>query len=85
MNLPKWNISVVLYELTKTPFKPMKDTDLKHLTLKTAFLLALASHRPFPSDQLSAERKAGAHPLQPSLQESKFQGLGICLPHQDVG
>ena len=42
-NLPKWNLSVVLNELTKTPFEPMKDTDLKHLTLKTAFLLALAS------------------------------------------
>ena len=25
------------------------------------------------------------HSLQPSLQESKSQGLGICLPHQDVG
>ena len=35
-NLPKWNLSVVLNELTK-------DTDLKYLTLKTAFLLALAS------------------------------------------
>ena len=35
--------SVVLNELTKAPFEPMKDTDLKHLTLKTAFLLALAS------------------------------------------
>ena len=32
-----------LNELTKAPFEPMKDTDLKHLTLKTAFLLALAS------------------------------------------
>ena len=42
-NLPKWNFSVVLNELTKTPFEPMKATDLKHLTLKTAFLLALAS------------------------------------------
>ena len=42
-NLPKWNLSVVLNELTKAPFEPMKDTDLKHLTLKTAFLLALAS------------------------------------------
>ena len=41
-NLPKWNLSV-LNELTKAPFDPMKDTDLKHLTLKTAFLLALAS------------------------------------------
>ena len=42
-NLPKWNLSVVLNELTKAPFGPMKDTDLKHLTLKTSFLLALAS------------------------------------------
>ena len=42
-NLPKWNLSVVLNELTKSPFEPMKDTNLKHLTLKTAFLLALAS------------------------------------------
>ena len=42
-NLPKWNLSVVLNELTKAPFEPSKDTDLKHLTLKTAFLLALAS------------------------------------------
>ena len=42
-NLPKWNLSVVLNELTKAPFEPMKDTDLKHLALKTAFLLALAS------------------------------------------
>ena len=42
-NLPMWNLSVVLNELTKAPFEPMKDTDLKHLTLKTAFLLALAS------------------------------------------
>ena len=44
-NLPKWNLSVVLNKLTKAPFEPMKDTDLKHLTLKTAFLLALASSK----------------------------------------
>ena len=42
-NLPKWNLSVVLNELTKAPFELMQDTDLQHLTLKTAFLLALAS------------------------------------------
>ena len=42
-NLPRWNLSVVLNELTKALFEPMKDTDLKHLALKTAFLLALAS------------------------------------------
>ena len=42
-NLPKWNLSVVLNELTKAPFEPIRDTDLKHLTLKTAFLVASAS------------------------------------------
>ena len=41
-NLLKWNFSVVLNELTQTPFEPIKDTDLKHLTLKTAIFLALA-------------------------------------------
>ena len=35
-NLPKWNLSVVLNELTKAPLQ-------KHLTVKTAFLLALVS------------------------------------------
>ena len=39
-NLPKWNPFVVLNELTKAPFQPMKDTDLKHLTLKTAFTVS---------------------------------------------
>ena len=42
-NLPKWNLSVVLNELTKAPFERMKDTDLKYVNLKTASLLALAS------------------------------------------
>ena len=31
-NLPKWNLSVVLNELTKAPFEPMKDRYLKHLS-----------------------------------------------------
>ena len=35
--------SVVLNELTIAPFEHMKHTDIKHLTLKTAFLLALVS------------------------------------------
>ena len=42
-NLPKWNLSLVLNELAKAPFEPMKYTDLKRPTIKTAFLLALAS------------------------------------------
>ena len=42
-NLPKWNLSIVLNELTKAPFEPMKVSGLKHLTLKTAFVLAQGS------------------------------------------
>ena len=40
-----------------------------------------------PSSRTShpQKEKKGAHPLQPSLQESKSQGLGIRLPPQDVG
>ena len=40
-----------------------------------------------PSPQTSSPRKEKrgvAYLLQPSLQESKSQGLGICLPPQDV-
>ena len=35
---------------------------------------------PSPKTSYPLKEKEGAHPLQPSLQESKSQGLGICLP-----
>ena len=38
-----WNLSLVLHQLTRAPFEPLKDASLKHLTFKTVFLLALAS------------------------------------------
>ena len=38
--IPSWNLSLVMHQLTKAPFEPLKDT-LKHLTFKTVFLLAL--------------------------------------------
>ena len=41
--IPSWNLSLVLHQLTKAPFKPIKEASLKHLTLKTVFLLALGS------------------------------------------
>ena len=41
----KFNSQIVEKQYPPRPhaFEPIKDTDLKHLTLKTAFLLALAS------------------------------------------
>ena len=39
------NLSLVLHQLTKAPFKPIKEASLKHLTFKTVFLLALGSSK----------------------------------------
>ena len=41
--IPSWNLSLVLHQLTKAPFEPIKEAPLKHLTFKTVFLLALGS------------------------------------------
>ena len=38
--IPSWNLSLVLHQLTKAPFEPIKDVSLKHLTFKTVFLLS---------------------------------------------
>ena len=38
--VPSWNLSLVLHQLTKAPFEPLKEASLKHLTF---FLLALGS------------------------------------------
>lgn len=42
---PPWDLSLVLAELTKPPFEPLKDAPIKFLTLKTAFLVAITSAR----------------------------------------
>ena len=41
--IPSWNLSLVLHQLTKAPFEPLRDASMKHLTFKTIFLLALGS------------------------------------------
>ena len=41
--IPSWNLSLVLHQLTKAPFEPLKEASLKHLTFKTVFLMALGS------------------------------------------
>ena len=41
--MPSCNLSLVLHQLTKAPFEPLKDAYLRHLTFKTVFLLALGS------------------------------------------
>ena len=41
--VPSWNLSLVLHQLTKAPFEPLRKASLKHLTFKMVFLLALGS------------------------------------------
>ena len=41
--VPSWNLSLVLHQLTKTPFALLRKASLKYLTFKTVFLLALGS------------------------------------------
>ena len=41
--IPSWNLSLVLHQLTKAPFEPVKEASLKHLTFETVFFLALGS------------------------------------------
>lgn len=43
--LPNWNLPLVLNRLIKEPFEPMQSADIKYITLKTAFLIAIASGR----------------------------------------
>ena len=43
--VPSWNLSLVLHQLTKAPFEPLRKAFLRHLTFKTVFLLALGSEK----------------------------------------
>ena len=42
-DLPKWNLNLVLAMLMKPPYEPLCDISITNLTLKTCFLLTLAS------------------------------------------
>ena len=41
--LPQVDLGIVLEALSKPPYEPLREASLKHLTLKTVFLLAMAS------------------------------------------
>ena len=68
---PKWDLSVVLKFLMGFPFEPLGRAELKWLTIKTVFLVALAT----------AQRRSELHAL--ALKEVKFhsrsQGHGVSL------
>ena len=41
--LPQWDLGIVLEVLSKPPYEPLREASFKYLTLKTVFLLAMAS------------------------------------------
>ena len=41
--VPAWNLNLVLYMITKEPFEPLQKATTKDLTLKTVFLVSLAT------------------------------------------
>ena len=43
--LPQWDLGIVLEALSKPHYEPLREASLKHLTLKTVFLLVMASAR----------------------------------------
>ena len=45
LRAPGWDLPMVLASLTGAPYEPIADADLRSLSLKTAFLLALCSAR----------------------------------------
>ena len=43
--IPQWDPGIVLEALSKPPYEPLREAFLKHLTLKTVFILAMVSPR----------------------------------------
>ena len=60
--LPKWDLSWVLVCLQKPPFEPLDKASKFHVTIKTAFLLALAT----------AKRCSEIHALAMDSQHLRF-------------
>ena len=69
---PKWDLAVVLSALTKAPFEPLDQAELKFLSWKTVFLLAFAS----------AKRRSELHALsiEPNLLRFNSDGsVTLCF------
>ena len=69
--LPQRDLGVVLEALSKSPYEPLREASFKHLTLKTVFLLAMAS----------AGRRSELHALRFDQNYIQFKpkGAGVTL------
>ena len=68
--LPQWDLGVVLEELSKSPYEPLREASFKHLTLKTVFLLAMES----------AGRRSELHALRFDQNYIQFKPKGLGSP-----
>ena len=69
--LPQWDLGIVLEALSKPPYEPLREASFKHFTLKTVFLLAMAS----------AGRRSELHVLRYDRNYIQFKpkGAGVTL------
>ena len=69
--LPQWDLGIALEALSKPPYEPLREASLKRLTLKTVFLLAMAS----------AGRRSQLQALvfDPQCLQFKPKGAGLTL------
>ena len=69
--LPQWDLGIVPEALSKPPYEPLREASLKHLTLKTVFLLAMASG--------GRRSKLQALVFDPQYIQFKLKGAGVTL------
>ena len=67
--VPNWNLPLVLLQLIKQPFEPLEESSLKWLTLKTVFLVAVAS----------ASRVSELHALSVEANHMRWERGGVRL------
>ena len=69
--LPQWDLGIVPEAPSKPPYEPLREASLKHLTLKTVFLLAMASG--------GRRSKLQALVFDPLYIQFKPKGAGVTL------
>ena len=66
---PGWSLPAVLRALAEPPFEPLDKASLRHLAIKTAFLIAVAS----------GQRRGTLHALRASAGHIRYENHGVRL------
>ena len=67
--LPSWSLPTILEALSKAPFEPLAEASLRNLTIKTVFLVAIAS----------GQRRSALHALSSVLGHIRWERTGVRL------